>query len=78
MAPVLVIWTGQALTGTASIELDARRTALLVIDVQNDFCHPDGFFAGFGFDVGPCAEVASRIAPVVARRAGAACRSSGR
>ena len=48
-----------------SIELDARRTALLVIDVQNDFCHPDGFFAGFGFDVTPCAEVASRIAPVV-------------
>jgi ureidoacrylate peracid hydrolase len=48
------------------IELDARRTALLVVDVQNDFCHPDGFFAGFGFDVRPCGEVASRIAPVVA------------
>jgi ureidoacrylate peracid hydrolase len=54
------------------IELDARRTALLVVDVQNDFCHPDGFFAGFGFDVRPCGEVASRIAPVVAaaRRVG--------
>jgi ureidoacrylate peracid hydrolase len=49
-----------------SVELDARRTALLVIDVQNDFCHPDGFFAGFGFDVSPCEQVASHIAPVVA------------
>ena len=48
------------------IELDARRTALLVVDVQNDFCHSNGFFAGFGFDVRPCGEVASRIAPVVA------------
>jgi ureidoacrylate peracid hydrolase len=51
---------------SASIELDARRTALLVVDVQNDFCHQDGFFAGFGFDVSPCAQVAPRIAPVVA------------
>ena len=48
------------------IELDARRTALLVIDVQHDFCHRDGFFAHFGFDVTPCAEVTARIAPVVA------------
>lgn len=52
--------------------LDPRRTALLVVDVQNDFCHPDGYFARFGFDVTPCAEVVSRIAPVVdtARRLG--------
>jgi ureidoacrylate peracid hydrolase len=46
-------------------ELDARRTALLVIDVQNDFCHPHGYFARFGFDVTPCGDVMSRIAPVV-------------
>jgi ureidoacrylate peracid hydrolase len=55
-----------------SFELDARRTALLVIDVQNDFCHPNGYFARFGFDVSPCAEVVPRIARVVttARRRG--------
>lgn len=54
------------------IGLDARETALLVIDAQNDFCHAGGFFAGFGFDVSPCAEVTSYIAPVVdtARRRG--------
>ncbi|MGY1694708.1 MULTISPECIES: isochorismatase family protein [unclassified Geodermatophilus] len=30
------------------------RTALLVIDVQNGFCHPDGSFAGLGLDVSMC------------------------
>jgi ureidoacrylate peracid hydrolase len=29
----------------------ADRTALLVIDMQNGFCHPDGSFAGLGLDV---------------------------
>lgn len=27
------------------------QTALLVIDVQNDYCHPEGVFAKSGFDV---------------------------
>ena len=31
-----------------SVELDPGLTALLVIDVQNDFCHADGYFARFG------------------------------
>lgn len=61
----------QALSPSAAgsadrIELPLERTALLVIDVQNDFCHPDGYFSGFGFDVAPCTEVAGRIASVVA------------
>ena len=46
--------------------MDLERTALLVVDVQNDFCHPDGYFAGVGFDVRPCAAAAARVAPVVA------------
>lgn len=33
------------------ITLDIRRTALLVIDMQNDFCHPDGWLAGIGVDI---------------------------
>lgn len=32
----------------------ADRTALLVIDMQNGFCHPDGSFAGLGLDVSMC------------------------
>lgn len=30
--------------------VDPDRTALIVIDMQNDFCHPDGAFGRVGFD----------------------------
>ncbi len=50
-----------------AVALEARRSALLVVDVQNDFCHPDGYFARFGFDVAPCAAVVPSIAAVVGR-----------
>jgi ureidoacrylate peracid hydrolase len=31
--------------------LDLNRTALLVVDFQNDFCHPEGWLASIGVDV---------------------------
>lgn len=31
------------------LQLDPRATALVVVDMQNDFCRPDGYFAGAGF-----------------------------
>jgi nicotinamidase-related amidase len=31
--------------------LDSRHTALLVVDMQNDFVHPDGAYARFGDDI---------------------------
>lgn len=31
--------------------LDLRRTALIVVDMQNDFCHPAGWLASIGVDV---------------------------
>ncbi|MEJ8858469.1 cysteine hydrolase [Variovorax robiniae] len=37
-----------------SVELDLARTALIVIDMQNDFCHPEGWFAQKGIDIRPC------------------------
>lgn len=46
--------------------LEPERTALLVVDLQNDFCHADGYFSNLGFDVRPCAEAAVRARPVVA------------
>lgn len=49
----------------ARVALDHERTVLVVVDVQNDFCHVDGYFAGIGFDVRPCAAAAARIGPVV-------------
>lgn len=30
---------------------DLSRTAFVVIDMQNDFCHPDGWLAGIGVDI---------------------------
>lgn len=52
--------------------LDPRRTALLVVDMQNAFCHPEGTLGISGVDV----EAAQRAVPVVARLAGA-CRAAG-
>ncbi|MCZ7589891.1 MAG: isochorismatase family protein [Gaiella sp.] len=52
--------------------LDARRTALLVIDMQNAFCHREGTLGVSGVNVEP----AERAVPVVARLA-AACRDAG-
>ncbi|MCU1727736.1 cysteine hydrolase family protein [Pseudomonas sp. 7P_10.2_Bac1] len=35
------------------IRFDLNKTALLVIDMQNDFCHPDGWLSSIGVDVTP-------------------------
>jgi nicotinamidase-related amidase len=36
-----------------SVRMDLARAALLVIDMQNDFCHPDGWLASIGVDISP-------------------------
>ncbi len=33
--------------------IDLARTAMIVVDMQNDFCHPDGWLASIGVDVNP-------------------------
>lgn len=40
-------------TGTKTLRLDLAKTAIAVIDMQNDFCHPDGWLAHIGVDVTP-------------------------
>ncbi|MEM9543324.1 MAG: cysteine hydrolase family protein [Cyanobacteria bacterium P01_E01_bin.42] len=40
-------------TETKTLRLDLAKAALLVIDMQNDFCHPDGWLASIGVDVSP-------------------------
>lgn len=40
-------------TETKTLRLDLAKTAMLVIDMQNDFCHPDGWLASIGVDVTP-------------------------
>ncbi len=56
----------------ALARLDPRSTALIVVDMQNDFCHPDGFYHGVGRTSEP---IRRAIGPIevlleVARRAG--------
>ncbi len=40
-------------TETKTLHFDLAKTAILVIDMQNDFCHPDGWLASIGVDVNP-------------------------
>jgi ureidoacrylate peracid hydrolase len=43
------------------VRVDLARSALVVVDMQNDFCHADGWLAGIGVDV---AAAGSAIAPL--------------
>lgn len=54
------------------LTLDPATTALLVIDMQNDFCHPDGYYNRNGRESGPIAAAVEPIAAVlpVARTVG--------
>ena len=40
-------------TETKILRVDLAKTAILVIDMQNDFCHPDGWLAHIGVDISP-------------------------
>lgn len=40
-------------TETKTLRLDLAKTAIIVIDMQNDFCHPHGWLAHIGVDVNP-------------------------
>jgi hypothetical protein len=39
--------------GPKLLTFDLARTAIVVVDMQNDFCHPDGWLAYIGVDVAP-------------------------
>lgn len=49
-----------------SITFDLSRSALVVVDMQNDFCHPDGWFASSGTDIAYAIEVIPAIAQLMA------------
>jgi ureidoacrylate peracid hydrolase len=44
-----------------SLTLDVRRTALVIIDMQNDFCSPQGWLGQRGVNVGPLLSLVSPI-----------------
>src|ERR1700745_4356683 len=35
------------------VTIDLVRTAIIIVDMQNDFCHPDGWLAHIGVDIAP-------------------------
>lgn len=45
--------------------LKPKKCALLVIDVQNDFCDPNGFFAGRGSDISQMQAVVPHIQQLI-------------
>ncbi|QDJ11580.1 Isochorismatase family protein (plasmid) [Roseomonas mucosa] len=55
-----------------AVTLDLARTALVVVDMQNDFCHPRGWLASLGVDVTPARAPIAPLAALlpVLRRAG--------
>jgi ureidoacrylate peracid hydrolase len=57
---------------TLAEKVDPARTALLVIDVQNDYIHPDGYIARIGGDISSCVAMVPRLLRLVdaARSAG--------
>lgn len=54
--PTVTDWKQEALS-----KINPQRTALLVIDLQNDFCSEEGALARLGSDVSSCQVVASRV-----------------
>ena len=40
-------------TENRTVTFDLARTAIIVVDMQNDFCHPNGWLAHVGVDVAP-------------------------
>src|SRR5215831_21067417 len=50
-----------------TIDVDPASAALIVVDMQNDFCSPDGYYATVGRDVSKLAASAGPVAALVAR-----------
>lgn len=48
-----------------AIEIDLARSALVIVDMQNDFCHPQGWFGQKGMDVSPMRQPISTIAALL-------------
>lgn len=51
---------------------DSRRSAVIVIDMINDFCHPEGWITSMGVDIAPARALAAPINAVTAAARSAA------
>jgi biuret amidohydrolase len=55
------------------LSLDPLNTAVVVVDMQNDFCHPDGYYAKVGRDVSALAATIAPVTALIARARAAGC-----
>ncbi len=49
------------LTQPAPIKLNIEQTALIIIDMQNDFCHKKGWLSSIGVDTEPLSNISTTI-----------------
>ena len=49
------------------VVIDWNKSAMIVIDMQNDFCHPKGWLAGIGVDVAPARAPIKPLAKLLPR-----------
>jgi ureidoacrylate peracid hydrolase len=64
--------TASVATQQGELQIELNRTAVIVVDMQNDFGHPDGMFARAGVDISGIQAAAAPTAAVLAaaRQAG--------
>ena len=55
--------TASVATQQGEVQIEPTRTAVIVVDMQNDFGHPDGMFARAGVDI---AGIQAAVAPTAA------------
>ena len=47
------------------INVNPRTTALVVVDMQNDFCSTDGYYAKIGRDISKLADAIKPVAALI-------------
>jgi nicotinamidase-related amidase len=50
-----------------AVTIDLSRTGMIVVDMQNDFCHPDGWLASIGVDIAPARRPITPLAALLPR-----------
>ena len=53
------------------MQLDSSKAALIIVDMQNSFCHADGRLASVGFDISMCTAATEPCRDVLAMARGA-------
>lgn len=57
----------ERIPATLAEKVDPRHTALVVVDVQNDFCADGGFFSDMGYDLSMIQPMVPRLNSFIAR-----------